>query len=99
MVALSVTEGDDKPFKYPVMFQRADLVVVTKVDLLPHVGDFSLAALSDALGRVMPDPRMLQVSARAGHGIDAWLGWLEERRPGRATSARAPSLTGEPVPA
>jgi hydrogenase nickel incorporation protein HypB len=80
VVALSVTEGDDKPLKYPVMFRRADLVVVSKVDLLPHLGDFSLPALIDALGRVMPEPRVLRVSARTGEGIDAWLSWLEERR-------------------
>jgi hydrogenase nickel incorporation protein HypB len=81
VVALAVTEGEDKPLKYPTMFRRADLVVVTKVDLLPHLGDFSMAALEDGLGRVMPAPKLLRVSARTGEGIDAWLAWLEERRP------------------
>ena len=66
VVALSVTEGDDKPLKYPLMFRRADLVVLSKVDLLPHLGDFSLSALADALGRVMPEPRLLPVSASTG---------------------------------
>jgi len=84
VVVLSVTEGDDKPLKYPVMFRRADLVVLSKLDLLPHVGDFSLAALTDALGHVMPEPRLIRVSARTGEGIDAWLSWLDERRPHRA---------------
>jgi hydrogenase nickel incorporation protein HypB len=80
VVTLSVTEGEDKPLKYPVMFQKADLVLLTKVDLIPHL-DFDLAAVEDALARVMPDARMLKVSAKTGEGIDAWLQWLEERRP------------------
>ncbi|MGZ6142043.1 MAG: hydrogenase nickel incorporation protein HypB [Myxococcales bacterium] len=78
VVALSVTEGEDKPLKYPTMFRAADLVVLTKVDLVPHL-DVSVAAIADALSRVMPVPRMIQVSARSGVGIEDWLGWLEER--------------------
>lgn len=80
VVALSVTEGEDKPLKYPVMFQKADLVLLTKTDLIPHL-DFDVDAVEDALSRVMPDPKMLKVSAKSGEGIDAWLGWLEARRP------------------
>ena len=80
VVALSVTEGEDKPLKYPVMFQKADLVLLTKVDLIPHL-DFDVAAVRDALSRVMPDARMLEVSAKTGEGIDAWLAWLEARMP------------------
>jgi hydrogenase nickel incorporation protein HypB len=79
VVALSVTEGEDKPVKYPVMFRKADLVLVTKTDLLPHLPDVSLAAIEDALSRVMPSPRMIPFSARTGAGVDAWLDWLEER--------------------
>lgn len=79
VVALSVTEGEDKPIKYPVMFRKADLVLLTKCDLLPHL-DVDLAALHDGLARVMPSPRVIQVSARTGAGIDEWLAWLEERR-------------------
>ncbi|MGD8318402.1 MAG: hydrogenase nickel incorporation protein HypB [Myxococcales bacterium] len=84
VVALSVTEGEDKPLKYPVMFQKADLVLLTKVDLVPHL-DFDVAAVKDALDRVMPNAQMLQVSAKTGLGIDEWLRWLEERRPVRST--------------
>jgi hydrogenase nickel incorporation protein HypB len=80
VVTLSVTEGEDKPLKYPVMFQKADLVLLTKTDLLPHL-DFEVAAVEDALARVMPDPALLKVSARTGEGIGAWLDWLEARRP------------------
>ncbi|MBT8467373.1 MAG: hydrogenase nickel incorporation protein HypB [Deltaproteobacteria bacterium] len=80
VVTLSVTEGEDKPLKYPVMFQKADLVLLTKVDLIPHL-DFDVAAVEDALARVMPEAEMLKVSAKTGEGIDAWLQWLTERRP------------------
>ena len=83
VVALSVTEGEDKPLKYPVMFQKADLVLLTKIDLIPHL-DFDVDAVRDALSRVMPDAKMLEVSAKTGEGIDAWLAWLEARRPARA---------------
>lgn len=80
VVALAVTEGEDKPLKYPVMFRKADLVVVTKADLLPHLPGFDLAALEDALERTMPVPRVIRVSALTGEGMDAWLAWLAERR-------------------
>jgi hydrogenase nickel incorporation protein HypB len=80
VVALSVTEGEDKPLKYPVMFLAADLVLLTKTDLLPHL-DYDLGAVEDALAHVMPSPTMIRVSARTGEGIDAWLAWLEARRP------------------
>jgi hydrogenase nickel incorporation protein HypB len=80
VVALSVTEGEDKPLKYPVMFRKADLVVLTKIDLLPHLPGFSVKALEEALERTMPDPAIIRVSAVTGEGIDHWLGWLETRR-------------------
>ena len=80
VVALSVTEGEDKPLKYPVMFRKADLVLVTKVDLLPYLPDVKLERIADALARVMPSPLMLPVSARTGEGMGAWLDWLTARR-------------------
>ena len=82
VVALSVTEGEDKPLKYPVMFRRADLVLLTKVDLLPHL-DVDAGAIYDALSRVMPDPNVIPVSGTTGQGIEEWLAWLEHRRPQR----------------
>jgi hydrogenase nickel incorporation protein HypB len=85
VVALAVTEGDDKPLKYPVMFRKADLVLLTKIDLLPHLPNVSVPAIEDALSRTMPEPRMIPVSAVNGEGVDRWLAWLEERR--RAASA------------
>jgi hydrogenase nickel incorporation protein HypB len=77
VVALSVTEGEDKPLKYPVMFRNADLVLLTKVDLLYYLPDVRVHAIEEALARVMPEPRMIQVSARTGVGVDRWLQWLE----------------------
>jgi len=80
VVALSITEGEDKPLKYPVMFKAADLVVLTKMDLLPHLPHFSVAAVEDALARVMPSPTLIKLSAVSGEGVDAWLAWLEAVR-------------------
>jgi hydrogenase nickel incorporation protein HypB len=79
VVALSVTEGEDKPLKYPVMFQKADLVLVTKCDLVPYL-DVDLRRIEDALSRVMPDPKVLRVSARSGEGMEAWKAWIEAKR-------------------
>ncbi len=76
VVALSVTEGEDKPLKYPIMFRRADLVLLTKIDLLPALPEFDRAAVEDALAHVMPVPRMIAVSARSGAGVGAWVEWI-----------------------
>jgi hydrogenase nickel incorporation protein HypB len=81
VVALSVTEGEDKPAKYPVMFRKADLVLLTKTDLLPHLPEVRVEAIADALARVMPSPRLIPFSSRTGEGMAEWLEWLEARRP------------------
>jgi hydrogenase nickel incorporation protein HypB len=87
VVALSVTEGEDKPLKYPVMFRKADLVLLTKTDLLPHL-DLDVAALEAGLARVAPATSLVRVSARTGEGVDQWLAWLEARgAEGRQTVA------------
>ncbi|MGZ8831359.1 MAG: hydrogenase nickel incorporation protein HypB [Thermoanaerobaculia bacterium] len=80
VVALSVTEGEDKPLKYPTMFAKADLVLLTKVDLLSYLPDISVARIEDALKRVMPQPRVISVSAKEGWGIPSWMEWLNDRR-------------------
>lgn len=79
VVALSVTEGEDKPLKYPVMFRKADLVLLTKMDLLPYL-DVDVAAIEDGLARTMPTAAMIPVSAKTGDGIDDWLAWLERQQ-------------------
>jgi hydrogenase nickel incorporation protein HypB len=93
VVALSVTEGEDKPLKYPVMFRKADLVLLTKVDLLPHL-DFRVEAVLDALARVMPKPEVIRVSARKGEGVGEWISWLDGRR---AAQGQAAPAAGRPL--
>jgi hydrogenase nickel incorporation protein HypB len=73
---LSVTEGDDKPAKYPVMFRAGDLTVVTKVDLLPHLDDFSVERARQSLRQVGFSGTILEVSKRGGDGFAGWLDWL-----------------------
>ena len=75
---LSVTEGEDKPLKYPDMFHAADLMILNKIDLLPYL-DFDMARCLDYAHRVNPGIEILQVSARSGEGLDAWYAWLQAR--------------------
>lgn len=79
VVALSITEGEDKPLKYPVMFRKADLVVLTKCDLAPHL-DVDLRAIRNALDRMMAEPRVIELSARTGAGLEDWIAWIDEQR-------------------
>jgi hydrogenase nickel incorporation protein HypB len=78
VVVLSVTEGEDKPLKYPDMFAAADLMLLTKADLLPHL-DFDVDACLAAARRVNPRLEILLVSSRTGDGFDAFLAWIEKR--------------------
>lgn len=79
VVALSVTEGEDKPVKYPTMFRKADLVLLTKVDLLPHLPGIRVETIRENLARVMPEPVLIPLSAVTGEGMAPWLAWLEAR--------------------
>lgn len=76
VVALSATEGADKPLKYPTIFQKADLVLVTKMDLLPETERSQIATLRTNVAAVMPHPALLTVCARTGAGIDTWIRWV-----------------------
>jgi len=71
----SVTEGEDKPLKYPLMFRTCELVVVNKVDLLPHL-DFDLERFLHNLDKVNPGVEKMLVSARTGEGVEEWREWL-----------------------
>jgi hydrogenase nickel incorporation protein HypB len=71
----SITEGEDKPLKYPLMFRTCELVVVNKIDLLPHL-DFDLDRFLANLDAVNPGVRRLLVSAKTGEGIEPWVEWL-----------------------
>ena len=81
VVVLSVTEGEDKPTKYPDMFAAADLMLLNKSDLLPHL-DFDVGACLAAALRVNPRLQTLVVSARSGEGLAAFYAWIEARAGG-----------------
>ena len=76
----AITEGEEKPLKYPVMFRSADVVLVNKIDLLPHL-DFDLDAFYANLKAVNPGVTVIETSARTGLGVDAWCSWLTALRP------------------
>jgi len=75
VIVLSVAEGEDKPLKYPHMFRAAELMIVNKTDLLPHV-DFDVEKAIDYARRINPSIRALSLSARTGEGMEAWYAWL-----------------------
>jgi hydrogenase nickel incorporation protein HypB len=79
VVILSVTEGEDKPLKYPHMFHAARVMILNKVDLLPHV-DFDVEQAIANAREVNPGIEVLCVSARSGDGLEAWYDWLREER-------------------
>ena len=83
VVILSVTEGEDKPLKYPDMFAAATLMLLNKIDLLPHLR-FDVQRCIEMARRVNPTIEVIQLSATTGEGMDAWLTWLERRAVGLA---------------
>ena len=90
VVLLSVTEGDDKPLKYPAIFFRAELLVLNKVDLLPHV-PFDLDAARENARRIHPEIEIVEVSCLTGAGLERWRQWLEERRARAQAEALIPA--------
>ncbi|GAB2188909.1 hydrogenase nickel incorporation protein HypB [Sessilibacter sp. MAH1] len=76
---LSVTEGEDKPLKYPDMFYASDLMILNKIDLLPYL-DFDVAACIEYARRVNPNIEIIECSAKSKEGMAAWLNWLESKR-------------------
>ena len=76
VILLSVTEGDDKPAKYPVMFRAADLVLLTKTDLLAVLDDFSPERAERHVRALASEAPVVSLSARKGPGMDRWIGWL-----------------------
>ena len=75
VMVCSVAEGEDKPLKYPLMFRTCELVLINKIDLLPHL-DFDVDKLLYNLDAVHPGVERMLVSARTGEGVDEWRGWL-----------------------
>lgn len=95
VVVLSVTEGEDKPLKYPDMFHAADLLLLNKIDLLPYL-DFDVQKAIAAARVVNPKIRILQLSTRTGFGMEAWITWLiaSQQREAIGRVASAPAITG-----
>ena len=93
VVLLSVTEGDDKPLKYPDMFAAASLVLLTKTDLLPYVR-FDVARARAFAREVNRGLELLEVSAITGDGLDRWYGWIDAHRPSAARAAVAAVVAG-----
>lgn len=80
VMVTAVTEGEDKPLKYPLMFRTADLVLINKVDLVPHL-DVDLETIERFVAAVNPEAPRLRVSARTGEGLEAWRDWMVELLP------------------
>jgi len=79
VVILSVTDGEDKPLKYPHMFKAAEIVILNKIDLLPHL-EFSIATAIANVERMNPAAKILQLSAQTGEGMTEWYDWLRSQR-------------------
>ena len=75
---LSVPEGDDKPLKYPLMFQVCQCLLINKIDVLPYF-DFDLEACKERVRKLNPDIKIIPISARTGEGMDEWIQWLKEQ--------------------
>jgi len=82
MMLLSVPEGDDKPYKYPLMFTESEVIVINKIDLLPLL-DFDITAFHQAVTGLNPNVKIFQVSCKTGEGIEEWISWLESELRGR----------------
>jgi hydrogenase nickel incorporation protein HypB len=78
VVIMSVTEGEDKPLKYPHMFRAADAMILSKADLLPHL-EFDLDRCIEYARRVNPRLKLFELSATRGTGLDSWYDWLRGR--------------------
>ncbi|HEY9889905.1 MAG TPA: hydrogenase nickel incorporation protein HypB [Candidatus Obscuribacterales bacterium] len=85
---LSVTEGEDKPLKYPVMFREADVLIVTKIDLAPYL-DVEISRIEANVRQVNPHVTVIPVSAKTGAGLEAWLDWVQ-------TAAKQPQMAANP---
>jgi hydrogenase nickel incorporation protein HypB len=90
VLLLSVTEGDDKPTKYPVAVRAADVALITKTDLLPYLDEFSPARARQAVNAIRPEIPVFELSARSGVGVETWAQWLLEMR----ERVRAPATPG-----
>ena len=91
IVLLSVTEGEDKPLKYPSIFHKSSLLILTKVDLLPYV-PFDIEAAEANARQVNPEIEIIRLSCSTGQGMDMWRAWIEQRRAAHRAAAGVASL-------
>jgi hydrogenase nickel incorporation protein HypB len=75
---LSVTEGDEKPLKYPLMFRESSLLIINKIDLLPYT-NFNLEEAKSNAQKVNPELTIIEISCTTGEGLEGWFSWLAER--------------------
>ena len=75
---LSVTEGEDKPLKYPIMFQEADCLLISKIDLVPYL-EIDIERMEANIRQINPTAKILQISAKTGQGLEAWFNWISSQ--------------------
>ncbi|MFN6572316.1 hydrogenase nickel incorporation protein HypB [Dendronalium sp. ChiSLP03b] len=75
---LSITEGEDKPLKYPIMFQEADCLLITKIDLVPYL-DINISQIEKNVRQINPDVEIIPVSTKVGEGLEIWFNWLRKQ--------------------
>lgn len=88
VTVLSVTEGEDKPLKYPLVFKEARAAVINKIDLLPYTS-FDMAAATEDITGINPQISLLAVSCRSGEGLEEWYGWLKSQVAEKKARSRA----------
>ncbi|PSB27404.1 hydrogenase nickel incorporation protein HypB [Chlorogloea sp. CCALA 695] len=86
---LSITEGEDKPLKYPIMFQQADCLLITKIDLAPYL-DVDINRIEENVRQMNPHVKIITISAKTGAGLEAWLDWVKSQ------VVAKPTLVGKP---
>ncbi len=86
---LSITEGEDKPLKYPIMFQQADCLLITKIDLAPYL-EIDINRIEENVRQMNPHVKIIAISAKTGAGLDAWLDWVKSQ------VVAKPPLVGKP---
>jgi hydrogenase nickel incorporation protein HypB len=75
---LSVTEGEDKPLKYPIMFQEADCLLISKIDLVPYL-EIDIERMEANIRQINPTAKILQISAKTGQGLEDWFNWISSQ--------------------
>lgn len=94
VTVLSVTEGDDKPLKYPLIFKQASAVILNKIDLLPYVS-FDLEAACDDITGINPQLALIKASCRTGEGLEDWYAWLRQQVAAKKSAGKGQAKNGQ----